>query len=277
MIRILFMTLLFAACHVQAQQKWSVLEVEGDTLLNNQNYAKAITNYNKVLAMQTKAKYNGPSTVRYKRAVCLFYLQSYTKALADLDVFIPANPTFYQARLLRAFIYRELRDEVKQLEDINSILAADPWNIDLLKWRAGVLLEQGEYEGARNDLLKVQEINTDEEVELYLGLTGYYLDNPDEALIHFNQAIELNGGYTPAYQYAGILCVEEGAYVQALTYIDLALRLEPDNYQLVFYKGVALVESGKTDEGCRLMNRAFYAGVDDAAGYLMEHCYKVED
>lgn len=277
MIRILCIALLFVACHVQAQQKWSVLEVEGDTLLNNQYFAKAITNYNKVIAMQAKAKYNGPSTVRYKRAVCQFYLQSYTKALADLDVFIPANPTFYQARLLRAFIYRELRDEVKQLEDINSILAADPWNIDLLKWRAGVLLEQGEYEDAQADLLKVQEINTDEEVELYLGLTWYYLDNPDEALIHFNQAIELNGGYTPAYQYAGILCVEEGAYVQALTYIDLALRLEPDNYQLVFYKGVALVESGKTNEGCRLMNRAFYAGVDDAAGYLMEHCYKVED
>jgi tetratricopeptide (TPR) repeat protein len=277
MSRILLVTLLFVAGSVQAQQKWNALEVEGDTLLNNQNFTGALARYSKVLSLQAKAKYKGSSTVRYKRAVCLFYLQSFNKALADLDIFIPANPAFYQARLLRAFIYRELQDLEKQLEDINEVLLADPWNIDLLKWRAAVLLETGEYEKAQIDLLKVKEIHTDEEVELYLGLTWYYLDKPVEALEQFNRSIAINGGYTPAYQYAGILCLEQGAFAQALTYIDLALRLEPDNSLLIFYKGTALVEMDKTDEGCRCLNRAFYAGVDDAAGYLMEFCYKVED
>ncbi|MDL5045084.1 tetratricopeptide repeat protein [Oscillatoria amoena NRMC-F 0135] len=278
MIRVIILLLLVGpAVPGLSQHKWTALEVEADTLLNKQEFALALKKYDKVIAQQAKAKYSGPSLTRYKRAVCYYYLEAFSKALADLDVFIPVNPNFYDARLLRAFIFREVGDAEKQLEDINTILAVDPWNTDLLRWRAGVLLEKGEYENSKADLLKVKEIQTDEEIELYLGLTWYYLDNPDEALDQFNKAIELNGGYAPAYQYAGILCVEQEAYAMALTYIDLALRLEPDNLQLVFYKGISLVESGKTDDGCRLLNKAFYAGVDDAAGYLMEFCYKVED
>ncbi|QOI98715.1 MAG: tetratricopeptide repeat protein [Flammeovirgaceae bacterium] len=277
MRRLLLFILVLSASVVYSQQKWSALETEGDTLLNNQQFLQAIGKYNKVVSLQKKAKYSGTSLVRYKRAVCLYYLQEFNLALADLDAFIPANPSFYQARLLRAFIYRELGDPEKQLIDINEVLTSDPWNVDLLKWRAGVMLETGEYAKAQADLLKVQEIRTDEEVELYLGLTWYYLDNPDEALNQFNKAIELNGGYAPAYQYAGILCIEQDAYELALTYVDLALRLEPGNTQLTFYKGIALVETGKNDEGCRLLNKAFYAGIDDAAGYLMKFCYQVED
>jgi tetratricopeptide (TPR) repeat protein len=278
MMRISVLVLLvFTASVGFAQHKWTALEADADTLLNRQQFAKAASTYKKVLAMQKKARYTGTSLVLYKRAICRFYLQDFYTALTDLEGFIPANPSFYQARLLRAFIYRELQNNEKQLEDINEILSADPWNIDLLKWRAGVLLETGAYEKAKADLLKVKEVQTDEEVELYLGLTWYYLDEPEKALAHFNEAIALNGGYTPAYQYAGVLCVEQEAYDLALTYLDLALRLEPENYQLIFYKGVALVESGKTDEGCRCLNKAFYAGVDEAGGYLEEFCYPVDD
>lgn len=275
-VRVVFI-LVLAASTVNGQQKWSALEALSDTLLNNQQFEQALNKYNKVLAMQKKARYNESSLVLYKRSVCFFYLGEFKKALADLNVFIPANPSFYQARLLRAFIYRQFSDIEKQLEDVNQILAVDPYNIDLLKWRAGVLLETGEYRKSQDDLLKVKEIQTDEEVELYLGLSWYYLQNPDEALNHFNKAIQLNGGYVPAYQYAGILCVEQEAFSLALTYLDLALRLEPENFQLVYYKGVALVESGKTDQGCRFLNKAFYSGIDQAAGYLMEFCYKIED
>ncbi len=278
MVRLILLLLLIGLVTPgHSQHAWTKLETEADTLLNNQRFSEAVAKYNKVIAEQKKKKYTGASLALYKRAICYYYLQVFTKALADLNIFIPANPSFYEARLLRAFIYRELDETGKQLEDLNNILAGDPWNTDLLRWRAGVLLEQGNYEEAKADLLKVKEIQTDEEVELYLGLAWYYLDNPDEALDQFNKAIELNGGYAPAYQYAGILCVEQEAYTAALGYLNLALRLEPDNYQVILYKGIALVEAGKTDEGCRLLNKAFYAGVDDAAGYLMEFCYKVED
>jgi len=269
--------LMFAASVGVAQQKWSALEADADTLLNHQQFGKAVSAYTKVLAMQKRARFTGQSLVLYKRAICRFYLQDFYEALTDLERFIPANPSFYQARLLRAFIYRELQNIEKQLEDINEILAVDPWNIDLLKWRAGVLLETGAYEQAKADLLKVKEIQTDEEVELYLGLAWYYLGEPEEALSQFNEAMAINGGYIPAYRYAGVLCVEQEAYDLALTYLDLALRLEPENFQLIFYKGVALVETGKTDEGCRCLNKAFYAGVDEAGGYLQEFCYKVDD
>jgi hypothetical protein len=40
---------------------------------------------------------------------------------------------------------------------------------------------------------------------------------------------------------------------------------------------VALVEMEKLEEGCKCLNRAFYAGMDDAGDYLEAHCFGNEN
>ncbi|QLH31908.1 MAG: hypothetical protein HWD62_05205 [Cyclobacteriaceae bacterium] len=60
-----------------------------------------------------------------------------------------------------------------------------------------------------------------------------------------------------------------------MKFLDVALRLDPENLQALFYKGIALVELKREDEGCRCLNKAFYDGVDDAADYLKQYCYEV--
>jgi len=269
---------LFFSIGLLAQTKPSkvqVAEALGDTLFNNEDFVGALKQYNKV-AKTTKLKTTDQRKILYKRAVCYFYLGEFDKALADLKIFIPENQDLPRARILRAFIYRELGEPDKQLEDLNAVLEWDAMNIDLLKWRAGLLVELGENEEALAELKTIRRFGTDEEVELYIGLSHYALENPDSALYHFDQAILLNGGYLPAYQYAGSVCLEQEAYALALTYIDLALRLDAQNIELLFYKGIALVELGRKDEGCRLLNRAFYKGIDDAGGYLEEYCFPKE-
>ena len=43
---------------------------------------------------------------------------------------------------------------------------------------------------------------------------------------------------------------------------------------LLFYKGIALVESDQKIEGCRCLTKAFNLGIDDVGDYLKEYCYK---
>ncbi|MCU0357174.1 MAG: tetratricopeptide repeat protein [Cyclobacteriaceae bacterium] len=258
------------------KDKIKAAEVLGDTLMSRQDFVGALKQYNKV-AKATKLKTPEDRQMLYKRGLCYFYLTDYYKALNDLNTFITDNPRLYRARILRAFIYRELEDLDKQLADLDEVLGSEPFNIDLLKWRAGILVESGDHRRALKELKSIQLMENDEEIELYLGLSYYNLEERDSALMHFDAAIALNGGFVPAYLYASSVALEEEAYTLALSYINLGLMLDSQNMQLIFYKGIALVNTDKKDEGCRLLNKAFYGGLDDAGDYLVEYCYPKED
>jgi len=110
-----------------------------------------------------------------------------------------------------------------------------------------------------------------------LGFTYYNLSDPDSAFLHFDSALSHNGGHAPAYMYMTSLCLEQEAYEMAFTYVDLGLRLEPENKQLLFYKGIALAENENLEEGCRILAKVFYAGVDQAGDYLKQYCYSNKD
>ncbi|HEU5293062.1 MAG TPA: hypothetical protein VFU05_20595, partial [Cyclobacteriaceae bacterium] len=176
-----------------------------------------------------------------------------------------------------AFVYRELGNTQAQLDDINQLIAQNPSNADLLKFKAGIFLESEKYREAKTELLNVQKLTNDEQIETQLGFVYYSLNNPDSAYIHFDSALSLNGGYAPAYMYMTSLCLEQEAFELALTYVDLGLRLEPGNQQLLFYKGIALAESNRLEEGCRVLANVFYAGLDQAGDYLKQYCYSVKD
>lgn len=256
--------------------KWKVIEAEGDTLLNNQDYEGAIKKYNEAIEI-SKVKDPESKRVLYKRAICFYSLGDFQKALDDLNVFIPEYPLFPRAKFLRAFVNRELGNKEAQLKDLDDLLEMDPANADVLKFKASIYLEDQQYEEAKAELLKLQKITTDEEIETQLGFTYYTLNDPDSAYLHFDSALALNGGYAPAYMYMTTLCLDQQAFEMALTYVDLGLRLDPENQQLLFYKGIALAENKRVEEGCRLLAKVFYAGLDQAGDYLKQYCYSPEN
>ncbi len=255
-----------------ASAKWKVVEIEGDTLLNREDFKGALVQYNKAIEI-SKLKDTESKVLLFKRAICYYSLGDFQKALDDLSVFIPLYPAFPRAKLLRVFIHRELGDTEAQLADINELLELNPTNPDMLKWRASLYLEMDKFADAKNELLGIQKLANDEEIETQLGFTYYNLDQPDIALLHFDNALAINGGYVPAYLYTSSLCLEQEAYDLALTYIDLGLRLDPKNPSFIFYKGIALVETEKVEEGCRLLAKVFYEGFDQAGDYLKQYCY----
>ena len=256
--------------------KWKVVESEGDTLLNQQDYPGALKKYNQAIEI-SKLKDTESKRMLYKRAICFYSTNEFQKALEDLNAFIPEYPSFPRARYLRAFVNRELGNTQAQLDDINELLALDPVNPDLLKFKTSIYLESERYQEAKAELLRLQKFDNSEEIETQLGFIYYNLSDPDSAFLHFDAALARNAGYTPAYTYMTSLCLEQEAYEMALTYVDLGLRLEPDNQQLLFYKGIALAESNKLEAGCSLLSKVFYAGLDQAGDYLKQYCYSSKD
>lgn len=251
---------------------------KADTLYEHDEFAKAAELYTRIIDANRKkdGTYRDRSVYNfiYKRAVCYYSTGEFEKSLADLAIFEPQFPRMPQPKILKAFIYRELDDHDKQLENLNAAMSLQATHkADFLKWRGLLEIQGKDYSNAYQDLIKAKAMEDDSEVESYLGMYYYNTGNHDSAFLSFNKAIELNPAYLSTYLYAGSVAMEAGEYSQALGYVDLGLRMEPKNPDLLFYRGVALIETHRIDEGCRCLNRAFYSGADDAGEYLEEYCF----
>lgn len=266
---------LIASSGFSQNPKWAAWETEADTLMSHEDFKGAIKLYTKVLAA-SKLKDEKSYRVLYKRAVGYYSSGDFPKAIADMDQFIPKFEESYQARILRALSYRELEDVDKQLVDVEKALELSRGEPQIMKWRAGLLMEKGEYELAKKDLSLVKLLQDDPEVEMNLAFAYYSLNNVDSALLAINKSIELDASFVPAYLYGGTFALENENYELALKYLNVALRLNPENMTALFYKGVALVELKNEKEGCSCLNKAFMAGQDDAADYLKQYCYGVD-
>ncbi|MBL7851962.1 MAG: tetratricopeptide repeat protein [Cyclobacteriaceae bacterium] len=275
---VLIFVFLALASGLSAQSKkhlaWTV---EGDTLYNRGEYAEAARWYTKVLDANPpkSGKYSdrGFYGILYRRAVCYYSTEEFEKALADLAVFEPQFPRSPQPKLLKAFIYREQGDTDKQLENLTAAMELQLPNADFLKWRGLLLVQKERYDEARSDLLEARALSDDAEVETYLGLCYHHTGDADSAYLSFNKAIELNPTFLGTYLYAGSAALASGDYTLSLEYLNLALRIDSKNPDVLFYKGVALVELKQLDEACRCLNRAFYSGADDAGDYLAQYCF----
>jgi tetratricopeptide (TPR) repeat protein len=254
-------------------KKW---EVEADTAMSRQDYPKAIKIYSKIVKT-SKLKERADYGALYKRAVSYYSIGDYTHALEDLDKVVPQFSQLPQVRMLRALVHKELGNTEKKMQDLEQALTGDPANPNMLKWRASIYLEDEEYALARKDLETAKIFADDAETEMYLAVAQYNAGSVDSAFQSLDKSIELDATYMPAYMYASSFCLEEDRYEQALKYLDLAGMLDPKNTTVYFYKGIALAELDKTDEGCVYLRKAFYGGVDDASGYLKEYCFGVEN
>ena len=249
-------------------------ETQADTLTSRQDFAAAIKLYSKVIE-QSGLRKDDDYQVLYKRAYAYLGAKNFESALKDINQYLQRIPD-PQGKLLRIYINQGLGDHKAQLADLNDFLEQSPGNPEIIRFRASVLMDAGEYKEAQRDLQSLLAQQADPEIESFLGLTYYYLGKPDSAMQVFDHVIKQQPSVLQPYLYAASLCIEEGAYPLALQYINKGLQVDPSNVTLLFYKGVALAETDRVEEGCRCLRKAFEAGFDDAADYLKEYCYGLD-
>lgn len=260
---------------VAQEPVWKKWEVEADTLMGRQDFEQAVELYTKVIQESKLTEKENFRSV-YKRAIGYYSLGDFENALKDIALFIPEFPENYQAHVLAALIHRQTGDAEKQLQELNKAIELQSSNLELIKWRGTLYVENGEFALAKRDLLWVRPLQDDPELETNLGLVYYSTGKLDSALLAINRSIELDATYEPAYLYAGSFCLEAERYELALKYLNLALLVDPENVNALFYKGVALVQLNRIAQGCSALARAFKEGNDGAADYLKEHCYDVD-
>lgn len=256
---------------------WKTWEAKGDTLYRAERFEEAEPFYSRIINDAIKSKSEMPYAVLYKRGVCYFSTEQFEKAEKDVNIVVTAAPANFQGRILRGLIRQALGDVEGQLEDVNAALELQGDNPNLLRWRGSLYLQQENHEAARRDLLVVRHVAEDPEVEVNLAVAYYHTGAADSAFMAIDRGIEINATVMPLYLYGASYALQEERFEKALAYLRLGQRIDPDNATLLFYQGVALLELKRETEACRCLAKAFAAGVDDAAGYLTQHCWSFEE
>lgn len=146
---------------------------------------------------------------------------------------------------------------------------------DLLMMRAGMLLRSGDREEARKEMLRYIEIDPDNTEAL--GLMGRTLAEEGaiyEALPYLNQNVEKHPGEASAFRLRGDAWLAARSWERAVEDYTMSLDLDPENGLVNLNLGIALVNSGRSDDACHYLRKARKLGIREATDLLAKHCIR---
>lgn len=145
----------------------------------------------------------------------------------------------------------------------------------LLLRRSRFLLKAGDREAAKRDLVKF--ISIDPENTEALGLIGKtYAEEGAiyEALPYLNSNVEKHPGEAAAFMLRGDAWMAARTWAMAIEDYTMSLDLNPDNAAVNLNLGIALINSGRTDDACHYLRKANKLGEKSASGYLSRYCIR---
>ena len=149
---------------------------------------------------------------------------------------------------------------------------ADP---GLVMKKARMLLKSGDRDAARKEMQKYMAIDPDNTEAL--GLIGRtYAEEGAiyEALPYLNENVEKHPGESSAFRLRGDAWLAARTWERAAEDYTMSLDLDPDNGAVNLNLGIALINSGRSEDACHYLRRARSLGVKEATDYLAKYCLR---
>lgn len=141
--------------------------------------------------------------------------------------------------------------------------------------RAAMLVKAGDRDAAKGDLETY--LGLDPENSEALGLIGKtYAEEGAiyEALPYLNMNIEKHPGEAMAFSIRGDAWLAARTWDKAAEDYTMSLDLDPENASVNLNLGIALINSGKTEDACHYLRKAKEQGNKDATKYLSKYCIR---
>jgi tetratricopeptide (TPR) repeat protein len=147
----------------------------------------------------------------------------------------------------------------------NHTLACTPPNYIAEGNLAAALREQGRVDEAILHFQKAVQINpADAEAHYNLGATLHQKGSIDEVIAQFEQALQIDPDYAEAHDNLGNALFEKGNVDDAITHYQQGLRIKPDNANIHNNLGLALLQKGRLDEAIAQYEQALQIKSDYA-------------
>ena len=145
----------------------------------------------------------------------------------------------------------------------------------LLLRKARMLIRSGDREDAKKEMQRYISIDPDNSEAL--GLIGRtYAEEGAifEALPYLNENVEKHPGEASAFRLRGDAWLAARTWDRAAEDYTMSLDLDPENGMVNLNLGIALINSGRSDDACHYLRRARSLGVKEATEYLAKYCLR---
>jgi|WetSurMetagenome_2_1015567.scaffolds.fasta_scaffold00001_20 tetratricopeptide (TPR) repeat protein len=194
------------------------------------------------------------------------------RSLTELLVKDPDNEAYL--RLLAA-AQSNISNPTGAISSYNKLINMEIPDPELYLLRAGCFGKTGERDKALNDITKY--LSFFPESRTALSMAGRTLSASGDnlkALEYFSENVKLHPNDPECYIDRGNSYFLAKAWQWAINDFSMSLDLAPGNADVWLSKGIALVNEGKTDDGCHDFRRAFALGNKRSVDYLSRYCIK---
>jgi tetratricopeptide (TPR) repeat protein len=107
-----------------------------------------------------------------------------------------------------------------------------------------------------------------------LGIALFKTGNVDEAMVHYQKALEINPDFAEAHNNLGNFLFQKGSVDEAIVHYQMALEINPDYAEAHYNLGNALLKMGNVDEAIAHLQKALqinpdYAEAHNNLGYAL--------
>ena len=213
----------------------------------------------------------------------------YDRAIQDYNQALRSAPNFAAAYYSRGLAYTAKGDYDRAIQDYNQALQLTPSFAAAYYNRGLAYKRKGEYEWAKSDFNKALTLGYDRAtVEALLaelrreqaererekrdicydrGNSHARNGRYDRAIQDYNQALQHDPSYVPAYNNRGVAWAVKGQYNRAIRDYDQALRLDPSYVAAYNNRGKAYARKGDYDRAIRDYDRALGRNPNYVAAY----------
>ena len=222
-----------------------------------------------------KKNYDLNADILYAESLINLASANYSQVMKDVSGLIASDPGNEKYLRVLAKAQTEASDPAGASTTYSQLIASGVLDAGLFLLRADCYQKTGETDKALNDIGKYLEIYPENSAALRLaGKVEVKSGDNLKALQYFSENLKLHPNDPECYMDRANSYFISKSWDMAINDYGMSLDLKPENSDAWLNKGIALLNSGKTDDACHDFRIAFRMGNKRVADYISRSCIK---
>ena len=224
---------------------------------------------------ELKKSYQGSTITEYAESLVDISAGRFTSAVKILSGLLTSEPDNEKYLRSLALAQERLGNSAGASQTYSKLLSLDVADANIITLRAECYRKTGETDKALADIDKYLSLYPADRKALSLAgkLNASSGDNL-KALKYFSENLKNNPNDPQCYIDRANSYLSARSWDWAVKDYTMALDLEPGNSDVWLNKGIALLNSGKTEDACFDFRKSFSLGNKKATDYISKYCIK---
>ena len=237
--------------------------------------ASGKTDESKTLLSELKKGYESNDDILYAEALVNFSSGKYNEVINSVSGLAALNPENEKYLRILARAQTAVSNPAGASVTYSQLLSSGVADAELLILRADCYRKTGENDKALSDLGRYLDIYPENKTALSMvGKVKASTGDNLKALEYFTDNLKLHPNDPECYIDRANSYFLSKSWDWAIKDYSMSLDLRPDNSDTWLSKGIALLNSGKTDDACHDFKKSFSLGNKRASEYISNNCIK---